>query len=156
MEHTQKKQTLLRTSHYEHSHAFSFNKAPLISAGLCSFKVYSLLKVMPAEVKGSDSSAAVPGLRWQLLVGGRSASEESHNKKQLWTILAQDTISPYKTCLVISLDHCSPNSRAIELCIQALCWCAFSYDEQKDKSNWLPEPSARKTEDSQAIVLSIN
>lgn len=68
MEATLKKQALLRTSHYEHSHAFSFNKAPLIYMGLWSFKVYSLFKVSLAEVKGGNSSAAVPGLRWQPFV----------------------------------------------------------------------------------------
>lgn len=68
MEPTQKKQTLLRTSHYEHSHAFSFNKTPVIYTGLWSFKVYSLFKVRLAEVKGSNSSATVPGLHWQIFV----------------------------------------------------------------------------------------
>lgn len=51
--------------------------------GLWSFKVCSLFKVRLAEVKHSNSSAAVPGLCWQPFVQGRRASKRSHDKNQL-------------------------------------------------------------------------
>lgn len=154
MEPAQKKQTLLRTSHHEHSHAFSFSKPPLVWRELWSSKVHPSPKASLARGRGGDSSATGPGFAGSSLCQAEAPVKRDRIKTSFE--LFQHKILSLLPALVPLFPWTMAAPTPLELCVGHSAELPLPA-EGKTKTSWSRESCQhrRQSANIQTIFLMI-